>query len=428
MLTCRRRVVIIVGVSVALFLVWRLTLHLLVAAELAAIRAQGYPVTMAELEAWYPAVPDEENAARIYEHAFARFAGQTNNKWDSLPVVGLGKLPRGTTPLPKDTARLLADYLVEYREAMSLLHQAAAMPRCRFLTDHKKEFPDQMKYLVGQRQAARLLYLEAVAATEEKDPAAAARAVVVGLGVADSLAEEPFVISQLVRLACDLIAVSSLEHTLNRLALPEEQLTILAGALARAEAPEAQWRGLVGDRCVEIPFFRPVDSFAALFPWAAGRRPWQRAGSRTLGCIYRWTGWGDLDLLAYLRYSERALRAAQQSLPERLATMESSDTGVPVYFVLTAVLLGRSHPLTVKEAKIVARLRCARAAVEIERRRLATGSLPADLGQGLPPDPFAGQPLRYKKLAKGYVVYSVGKDGKDDGGDAKQDIAFVVER
>ncbi len=41
---------------------------------------------------------------------------------------------------------------------------------------------------------------------------------------------------------------------------------------------------------------------------------------------------------------------------------------------------------------------------------------------------FDGQPLRYKKLAKGYVVYSVGEDGKDDGGDEKKDITFTVER
>jgi hypothetical protein len=46
----------------------------------------------------------------------------------------------------------------------------------------------------------------------------------------------------------------------------------------------------------------------------------------------------------------------------------------------------------------------------------------------LPLDPFDGQPLRYKKLPKGYVVYSNGEDGKDDGGDEKKDITFTVER
>ena len=34
----------------------------------------------------------------------------------------------------------------------------------------------------------------------------------------------------------------------------------------------------------------------------------------------------------------------------------------------------------------------------------------------VPSDPFDGKPLRYKTLAKGYVVYSVGDDREDNGG------------
>jgi len=71
----------------------------------------------------------------------------------------------------------------------------------------------------------------------------------------------------------------------------------------------------------------------------------------------------------------------------------------------------------------------------VERYRLANDALPDSLStlvpkflDAVPIDPFDGQPLRYKKLAKGCVVYSVGEDGKDDGGDEKKDITFTVER
>src|SRR5260370_16023252 len=40
-------------------------------ARLDAMRRQGYPVTLSELDKWYPAVPDSQNNARIYERAFA---------------------------------------------------------------------------------------------------------------------------------------------------------------------------------------------------------------------------------------------------------------------------------------------------------------------------------------------------------------------
>jgi hypothetical protein len=51
------------------------------------------------------------------------------------------------------------------------------------------------------------------------------------------------------------------------------------------------------------------------------------------------------------------------------------------------------------------------------------GEYPAELAQlspkylkTLPEDPFGKGPLRYKREPKGYVVYSVGYNGKDDGG------------
>ncbi len=34
----------------------------------------------------------------------------------------------------------------------------------------------------------------------------------------------------------------------------------------------------------------------------------------------------------------------------------------------------------------------------------------------MPLDPFDGQPLRYKVVADGVLIYSVGLDGVDDGG------------
>jgi hypothetical protein len=46
----------------------------------------------------------------------------------------------------------------------------------------------------------------------------------------------------------------------------------------------------------------------------------------------------------------------------------------------------------------------------------------------VPKDPFDGQPIRYCKLDKGYVVYSVGEDRKDDKGLSKADVVFSVRR
>jgi hypothetical protein len=63
-------------------------------------------------------------------------------------------------------------------------------------------------------------------------------------------------------------------------------------------------------------------------------------------------------------------------------------------------------------------------ALAIERYRIAHGRWPESLQQlvpqfigNLPLDPFDGQALRYRRLPDGVVVYSIGWDGIDDGGD-----------
>jgi hypothetical protein len=72
---------------------------------------------------------------------------------------------------------------------------------------------------------------------------------------------------------------------------------------------------------------------------------------------------------------------------------------------------------------VQARLRCAEAAVAVERYRLARGDWPRDLAalvpdylKEAPSDPYDGRPLRYRRTADGVVVYSVGPDGADDQG------------
>ena len=80
--------------------------------------------------------------------------------------------------------------------------------------------------------------------------------------------------------------------------------------------------------------------------------------------------------------------------------------------------------------------------IELERHRAATGSYPETLEKlpltdlkELPVDPFSGRPFVYHKEGDGYVLYSVGPNGRDDGGkrdlkdpEAPDDIAWTVER
>ena len=76
-------------------------------------------------------------------------------------------------------------------------------------------------------------------------------------------------------------------------------------------------------------------------------------------------------------------------------------------------------------AEFTARCRATMLGLAVERfRNLHNGALPAKLEEltpalipEIPRDPFDDQPMRYQKLERGFCVYSVGPNGKDDGGD-----------
>ena len=57
--------------------------------------------------------------------------------------------------------------------------------------------------------------------------------------------------------------------------------------------------------------------------------------------------------------------------------------------------------------------------VRLAEYRIRTGSFPRmldDAGGGPLHDPFTGRPLLYRRTDRGFVLYSVGEDPKDDGG------------
>lgn len=89
------------------------------------------------------------------------------------------------------------------------------------------------------------------------------------------------------------------------------------------------------------------------------------------------------------------------------------------------------------EADVFARFDLSRIALGLMLHRAESGDWPASLDvlaprwlPEIPGDPFSGEPLRYRVEGDAAVVYSVARDGEDDGGveDLDGDIVLRVER
>ena len=159
--------------------------------------------------------------------------------------------------------------------------------------------------------------------------------------------------------------------------------------------------------------------------------------------LYEFGGMKELDHLRALEVIRMYVTAAKLPLPERLDaanTLKAQTERFSDLFVCSLQI--GSTLVVVHDTERIAYVRLSLAALAVERHRHAKDVLPDSLDalvpeflDAVPLDPFDGQPLRYKKLAKGYVVYSVGEDRKDNGGvepgpcfGPGSDITFIVER
>jgi hypothetical protein len=92
--------------------------------------------------------------------------------------------------------------------------------------------------------------------------------------------------------------------------------------------------------------------------------------------------------------------------------------------MVTVMILPAVAKVSEAGRRDAALLACTQAALAAERFRLANRRWPATLDElrpnylkEVPTDPFTGKPLLLARTEDGVVVYSVGQDGKDDGGE-----------
>ena len=273
--------------------------------------------------------------------------------------------------------------------------------------------------------------------------AKASEGIVASLAVARSLASEPMFISQVNRRTCLAHSRSALERLLSRTErLGDDQLLLLSSAFADAYDPEAWTRALAGDQCIVL---------------AMHERPELLNDQGSLGvprvALNAWKelGLADRSGAAFLRLMDRLMDVRYLPLHERLAAARSVDEArrgtSGTCFIVHKFGPSAVSAVTVELGEI-ALSRTAVCAVAVERYRLAHGRLPEALAEvvprycdSVPQDPFDGEPLRYRLLERGYVVYSIGPDETDDGGKEPPlrkgsdkgtpppyDITFIVER
>jgi hypothetical protein len=377
-------------------------------------------------------LPPDQNAAPLYRDAFTIFAEADDppERWNTEWTKWL----HWDEPLELDASN---PDLVAYVEAMApaaaLARAAAAKPGCHFDRDYGRPSIDMLlPELSGFRKAAQLLAVSARVKAAGGHPDEALADLEALFRITRHVEQEPILISGLVAMANDCYAVRTLEALLADGTVPVETLALAPTQFYNETLSQA---------------FRMEEAFGlTIFANLALGDPPTVAGLRVsasgLGGPERILGWPLLEwtgcaaayrvfvLPADMSFYRRAMHRYQNvtAMPYHQARAEWERMEKELYRgeemgILSRLLFPALSSVAKTAATADARRALARLALAMERCRAEAGAYPEGLDAvapahipAVPRDPFDGKPLRLVRREGHLVLYSVGKDVKDDGG------------
>lgn len=458
-------------VLVGSFVFWRFSNASKIRKEEAAIQLRGEPLTLEDLARNYGEVPEAENAAlplldlwesEAPEHWRAFRNGERNlperpaTKYNpAVPFLGSEgrRIPRDQ-PLSTESKSAAESLMAERTIHLQAVRAALLRPKARFPIRWGDGHLTELPHLAAIKGEAQLLRLESVLATDRGEVSNALAALENLSRLTGLLADEPMLISQLVRISCGHILLDGVERLLNQASLSASQLRQVEALLQPLDLQKALSKTLQTERVLALSIFNlSPEAWAALGnqdPQGSEDVASGLEGYRLGMGFLRVAGLADVDRRFLLETLGQAIAWSEEGTPESLRRTEELIEGVPRETkrfppkIFSRMLLPSLSKAATRFAQLEARRRAALTAVAIELHRLEhDGQLPESLTD-LPPapaaelrlDPFDGKPLRFGKRPKGFVVYSVGLDRTDEGGREKPvkgpvgayDLTFFVER
>ena len=380
--------------------------------RIAAIRAAGHPASIADLK---PApVPHDENAAAVLVSlddqldAFANDYGKFFK--DPVGVEYEKTMADGKAPTADQLAAIRA-ILDKHAALAAGLTKATVCSTYAPIGDYSlnsKKFLDaQLKRMTHLRTAARYLrwQMDVLTADGHADQAIARGIEMLKLA---RLAEgEPLLTYYLVTIAIRGAAVESLYDALTAGPISPELHAALDAELARVEEPGRLGGAIRAERAYSIDAFEGMATQAGGLAAPLGRLMLSRHRD------------GVLD------YYEATLKIADAPWHVGQSQLSTIDANAAAKFgALAASLASTVQAGYDAHNRDIAVMRCLRIFNALRQFAESNGREANDLAElklprGFTTDPFDGQPLRLKHTPKGWMVYTVYRDGKDDGGDFK---------
>ncbi len=344
-------------------------------------------------------------------------------------------------PIPAQPGTPAADVLLalsKYDPVIQELREAGRRPQSRYPLTYDADDPSGilLPHLGPLKGVAQTLQLRAIAELDSGQAEKALEDVSLALRLAEAVRTEPTLISKLVRISVVQIALQSVWEGLADHQWTDAQLVMLEQELGRLDfIPDyaAAIRGEVACVSGVIDYLRGHPE--QLFTLISDRSDTDNAPSllarlipsgwfyqNQLCCARFQTQWYlPLADVEHRLFSPAAARRADAAVSEELLHRKA-----PYNFLAGALLPALGSGAVRRFAYAQSSVDLARVACALERYRLAHGEYPEQLDaltpqflDKLPHDVINGQPLHYTRTADGrFVLYSVGWNESDDGGQA----------
>jgi hypothetical protein len=379
-----------------------------------------------DIEAARGQIPKDENSARVVVTAAKLLPQRWPPQEFDDPLGGLAPEEQ----LAPDALARLKQELDKVRPALEEARKLAAMPRGRYHVVYERNVLEtRLGDQAEARRVAILLAYDALRRGQDGDDKRALASCRAALNAARSLGDEPITMSQLIRIAGVVIACQATERALAQGEPPPDELESLQRAVETEDAHPGLLITLRGERAMSDALFRAIeDGDVAVNGLAGVKWDWPQSA---LVSVWRLDTHADHALLLSLltrRIAEVRLPMHEQSGAER--QLEQELRHLPRKAVLTGLLMPAMSKLGAASRRKHAHVRCLAAALAAERYRREHGAWPESLEKlvpghlaEVPLDPFDGLPLRYRRLADGVMIYSVGQDGIDNGGNLDREHA-----
>lgn len=357
-------------------------------------------------------------------------------------------------PLPPKPGKPADDVLLalsKFDSTLAEFSEASSRPKNYYPTHFEEGFSTLLPNLAAFKSTARIFQLRAAARLETGNSSGALEDIRMIFRFGESIQDEPLLITQLVRIAIENIGFKTLWIGLVDHRWSDNQLVELQRVIQNRQFGPALVQSLEGERAIAIEtldraLIGPGQLLVDLSPLVSlgngdgADSFFSSVSSPTLfkpSMLLVPAGWFRRSQLSLLNGYQRLLVKARQELSPTNSgyrfAVKAGDTSTNVtsiqrsfgpFDILMNMLLPALDRATLKAAAAETIARLATTACALERFHLAHGEFPTTLAElapqyiaVVPVDYMTGEPLHYQRTDDGlFRLWSVGNDGKDDGG------------